>query len=191
MFLNGDTDASREWADAMLDKHPTVGLIATDSSIGFYMAGDYPRAIRLAEKGRALEDTPMAKITTHLDLDVYKKAFDAAMRIFRLSKKFPKEEMYSLTDQIRRSSRSVCANIAEAWQKRRYEAAFISKLSDSEAEAAETQVWLEFAVQCEYSPKDEATELYKTYHDILGGLVSMINHPEKWTLESKPPKEDM
>ena len=81
------------------------------------------------------------KITRHTELDVYKKAFDAAMRVFRNSKEFPKEELYSLVDQMRRSSRSVCANLAEAWRKRRYEAAFISKLSDSEAEAAETQVW--------------------------------------------------
>ena len=83
------------------------------------------------------------KISVHRDLEVYKKAFGAAMQIFELSKAFPKEETYSLTDQIRRSSRSVCANLAEAWRKRRYEKAFISKLSDSESEAAETQVWLE------------------------------------------------
>ncbi len=83
-----------------------------------------------------------AKVTTHRDLDVYRKAFDAAMQIFELSRSFPMEERYSLTDQVRRSSRSVCANLAEAWRKRRYEAAFICKLSDSESEAAETQVWL-------------------------------------------------
>ncbi len=82
------------------------------------------------------------KITRHTELDVYKKAFDVAMEIFELSKKFPKEEIYSMTDQIRRSSRSVCANLAEGWRKRRYEAAFSAKLSDSESEAAETQVWL-------------------------------------------------
>ena len=90
------------------------------------------------------------KISVHRDLEVYKKAFDAAMQIFDLSRSFPKEETYSLTDQIRRSSRSVCANLAEAWRKRRYEKAFISKLSDSESEAAETQVWLEFATKCGY-----------------------------------------
>ena len=78
-------------------------------------------------------------IKSHEELEVYQTAFDAAMKIFELSKKFPKEETYSLTDQIRRSSRSVCANVAEAWRKRRYQAAFISKLSDSETEAAETQ----------------------------------------------------
>jgi four helix bundle protein len=81
----------------------------------------------------------MSKIQSHLDLDVYQLAFESAMRIFELSKQFPKEETYSLTDQIRRSSRSVCANITEGWRKRRYEAAFVNKLTDAEAEAAETQ----------------------------------------------------
>lgn len=88
------------------------------------------------------------KIRSHTDLDVYRRAFEGAMQIFVLSQAFPKEETYSLTDQIRRSSRSVCANLAEAWRKRRYPNAFVSKLSDVESEAAETQVWLEFAVKC-------------------------------------------
>ena len=90
------------------------------------------------------------KIQQHTELEVYKKAFGAAMMIFELSKAFPKEETYSLTDQIRRSSRSVCANLAEAWRKRRYKAAFVSKLADAESEAAETQVWIEFALKCDY-----------------------------------------
>ena len=89
-----------------------------------------------------------SKIRSHRDLDVYRRAFATAMQIFRLSKTFPKDETFSLTDQGRRSSRSVCANLAEAWRKRRYEAAFISKLSDAETEAGETQVWLEFALEC-------------------------------------------
>jgi four helix bundle protein len=131
----------------------------------------------------------MAKITTHFELDVYKKAFDAAMRIFRASKSFPKEETYSLTDQIRRSSRAVCANFAEAWRKRRYEAAFIAKISDAEAEAAETQVWLEFAVQCEYLSKPDGAELFQTYHEILGTLVGMINNADKWVLPGRPEHE--
>ena len=83
------------------------------------------------------------KIQQHTDLLVYEKAFEAAMLIFRVSKDFSKEEVYSLTNQIRRSSRSVCANLAEAWRKRRYKAAFIAKLSDAESEAAETQVWID------------------------------------------------
>src|SRR5215813_7448430 len=99
------------------------------------------------------------KITSHRDLEVYRRAFDTAMQIFEASKKFPREETYSLTDQIRRSSRSVCANLAEAWRKRRYEAAFIAKLSDAEAEAAETQTWLQFAVSCGYLAPEAGKQL--------------------------------
>src|SRR4030066_2076980 len=84
------------------------------------------------------------------DLEVYQKAFRAAMRIYEITKSFPIEERYSLVDQIRRSSRAVCANLAEAWRKRKYKAAFVAKLSDAESEAAETQVWIEFAARCNY-----------------------------------------
>ncbi|NEU72352.1 four helix bundle protein [Hassallia byssoidea VB512170] len=122
-------------------------------------------------------------IKSHEDLEVYQMAFDAAMKIFELSKKFPVEERYSLTDQIRRSSRSVCANLAEAWRKRRYEAAFIAKLNDSEAEAAETQTWLKFAVKCNYLDVETARELYATYNRVLGILVTMINNPSPWLLK--------
>jgi four helix bundle protein len=122
------------------------------------------------------------KIINHRDLEVYRKSFDTAMRIFELSKSFPKEETYSLTDQIRRSSRSVCANLAEAWRKRRYEKSFISKLADSEGEVAETQVWLEFAVRCGYLPREAGKELYPIYNEILRTLVGMINHPETWLI---------
>ncbi len=125
------------------------------------------------------------KIQNHQDLFVYQKAFDAAMSIFDLSKSFPKAENYSLTDQIRRSSRSVCSNLAEAWRKRRYEAAFISKLSDAEGEAAETQVWLEFAVKCSYLKRAEAASLYKTYSEVIGTIVGMITHPETWIIQRK------
>lgn len=90
------------------------------------------------------------RVVSHRDLEVYEKAMAAAMEVFELSKGFSKEETYALTDQMRRSSRSVCANLAEGWRKRRYEKAFISKLSDAEGEAAETQVWVEFAVKCGY-----------------------------------------
>ena len=114
---------------------------------------------------------------------VFQLAFDSSMAIYNISKKFPKEETYSLTDQIRRSSRSVCANLAEAWRKRRYQAAFVAKLSDSEAEAAETQVWIKFAVKCSYIEIEQARELYKTYNQILKGLVNMIHNSEKWTIK--------
>lgn len=128
----------------------------------------------------------MKKIRNHRELEVYGKAFDAAMELFRVSKAFPKDEMYSLTDQMRRSSRSVCANLAEAWRERRYEAHFISKLSDSEAEAAETQVWIEFAVASEYLDRATARCLYKIYDEVIGTLVGMINHPETWVIQKKP-----
>ncbi|MEA5580727.1 four helix bundle protein [Nodularia harveyana UHCC-0300] len=122
-------------------------------------------------------------IKSHEDLEVYKMAFDVAMKIFELSKKFPIEEKYSLTDQIRRSSRSVCANLAEAWRKRRYEAAFVAKLSDSEAEAAETQTWLKFAVKCNYLDVETGRELYGAYNSILSILVTIINNPIPWLLK--------
>ena len=126
------------------------------------------------------------KITTHRDLEVYKRAFSAAMSIFEISRQFPPEERYSLTDQIRRSSRSVCANLAEAWRKRRYEAAFISKLSDAEGEAAETQVWLEFAVKCRYMRREEALPLYGEYDRAIRTIVGMITHPETWVIKKQP-----
>jgi four helix bundle protein len=122
------------------------------------------------------------KIVNHRDLDVYQRAFAAATAIFDLSKAFPPEEKYALTDQMRRSSRAVCANLAEAWRRRRYEQAFINCLSIAEGEAAETQVWLEFAVTCDYLDPDQARDLYKTYTGILATLVGMINHPETWTI---------
>lgn len=102
------------------------------------------------------------------------------MEFFRLSRSFPKEEMYSLTDQGRRSSRSVCANTAEAWRKRRYPAAFVAKLSDAEAEAAETQVWIQYCVQCEYLDPEIGRQLYAEYDAIIGMLVTMIKSPESW-----------
>lgn len=124
----------------------------------------------------------MVRIRTHRELDVYQMAFQAAMEIFELSKAFPREESFSLTDQIRRSSRSVCANLGEAWRRRRYQAAFASKLNDSEAEAAEAQVWIEFAVKCGYLEAAVGRELYATYDQILGKLVNMTRHPEHWVI---------
>ena len=121
------------------------------------------------------------KIQEHTDLEVYRKAFDGAMLIFEVTKKFPKEETY-YTDQIRRSSRSVCANLAEAWRKRRYKAAFVSKLSDAEGEAAETQVWLQFAVSSGYLERQGNASLYQTYDEIIRMLVSMINKPQFWVI---------
>ena len=124
----------------------------------------------------------VGKIVKHNDLEVYQRAMEAAMMIFEASKTFPKEETYSLTDQIRRSSRSVCANLAEAWRKRRYKAAFISKLSDVEGEAAETQVWIEFAARCAYLAREQADSLYRAYDAVIRTIVGMINHPETWVI---------
>jgi|SRR5665647_174503 len=124
----------------------------------------------------------MDKIRTHKDLQVYKLAFQAAVEIYHVSKSFPPEEKYSLTDQIRRSSRSVCANTAEAFRKRRYPKSFIVKLSDAEAEAAETQVWLDFSLEFNYIDKEKHALLYDKYDHILSQLIIMINSPEKWSL---------
>jgi four helix bundle protein len=109
---------------------------------------------------------------------------DAVMRIFELTKAFPPEERYSLVNQIRRSSRSVCANIAEAWRKRRYPKHFASKLSDAESEAEETRVWLEIAYRCGYLSKSQMEELDQQYDKILGQLVTMITHSDKWVIRS-------
>ena len=124
----------------------------------------------------------MGKIRTHKDLDVYQLSFESGMQIFELSISFPKEEKYSLTDQIRRSSRSVSGNIAEAWRHRRYPKSFISKLSTSEGEAAETQVWLDYALACGYIKDEIHKELYLKYDNIIGKLVNMIRYSEKWSL---------
>jgi four helix bundle protein len=124
------------------------------------------------------------RAVSHRDLEVYQRAFEAATGIYEATKSFLREEVYSLTDQIRRSSRSVCANLAEAWRRRRYQAAFISKLSECEAEAAETQVWLEFATKCGYLDRDRALAFYNAYDRILATIVGMINHPETWIIGS-------
>jgi len=132
--------------------------------------------------GKVDKEEASGKIKTHEDLIVYQKAFQAAITIFELSKRFPDEEKYALTDQIRRSSRSVCANLAEAWRKRRYKASFIAKLNDCEAEAAETQVWLKFALKYQYLSPEAEENLSGTYNQILSGLVKMINKPDDWLI---------
>lgn len=115
----------------------------------------------------------MAKISSVRDLDVYKMAFECAMRIFQLTKTFPVEERYSLIDQIRRSSRSICSNLAEAWRKRRYKAVFVNKLSDAMQEASETQTWLEFALACNYIDRAAFDDTFAEYEKILGKLNTM------------------
>ncbi len=123
------------------------------------------------------------KIQNHWELEVYQLSVEAAIKIFELSKRFPKEERYSLTDQIRRSSRLVSGQIAEGWQRRKYEAAFINKMNEAEREAAETQAWLEYAVKCKYMSREVGKELHKQYCFITGKLINMGNNPEKWILK--------
>ena len=127
-----------------------------------------------------MNDKTKRFVKTHHDLEIYQMAVELAMKVFDLSKKLPVEERYSLTDQIRRSSRSVASNITEAWRKRRYPAAFISKLSDSETEAAETQTWLEFCFRCKYLSKEEVGDIHKAYDILIAKIVTMINNPKPW-----------
>jgi four helix bundle protein len=117
------------------------------------------------------------------DLLAYQKSFGLAMEIFKISKRFPAEEKYSLTDQIRRSSRSVCANMAEAYRKRRYPNHFISKLSDSDMENGETQTWLDFALACEYISIDEHKKLNDCAEEVAKLLVYMMNNSEKFLVK--------
>ncbi len=114
------------------------------------------------------------------ELLAYQKGFNLAMEIFQLSKQFPKEETYSLTDQVRRSSRSVCANLSEAYRKRRYQKHFISKLTDCDAENGETQTWLEFALACKYISDLEYNQLYDKSIEVAKLLNFMILNPEKF-----------
>ena len=127
------------------------------------------------------------KINSYKDLRVFQNAMNAAMKIFELTDKFPPEERYSLTDQIRCSSRSVCSNITRAWRKRRFKTPFIAKLNDSEGEACETQVWVEFARQCNYLEDDVCKDLDAAYDQIMGQLAKMISQPEKRMIK-KPPE---
>lgn len=124
----------------------------------------------------------MANIRSFRELKVWQKAMEATMRVFELSQCFPAEERYSLTDQVRRSSRSVPANIAEAWRKRRYPAAFVSKLNDAEGEAAETQTHIEIALHCRYLSTEQAGTLDQAYEEVLAMLTEMAAHPEQWTI---------
>mgnify|MGYP002624826739 CR=1 FL=1 len=124
----------------------------------------------------------MGRITSHKELDVYRLSFEVSMEIFVVSRDFPSEERYSLVDQMRRSSRAVCANIAEAWRKRRYQKAFVLCLNNAEAEAAETQTWVDFALKCNYLHPTQAENFHKTYDNVIGKLVNMIHNPTPWIL---------
>ena len=119
-------------------------------------------------------------MSTYKDWLAYKKAYELAMEIFEISKKFPHEEKYSLTDQVRRSSRSVCANLAEAYKRRRYNDYFISKLNDAETENTETEVWLDFACDCKYITTEKYKELMTKNNEVGKLIWYMINNPEKF-----------
>jgi four helix bundle protein len=123
------------------------------------------------------------RIKTYKELNVFQNSMDSAMKIFYITKTFPLEERYSMVDQVRRSSRSVCANLAEAWRKRRYKAMFIAKLSDAESEACETQVWIEFARRCGYLDDAVCDELDAAYDQIIGQIVKMIKEADKWLIK--------
>ena len=122
----------------------------------------------------------MEKINSFRDLIVYQKAYNFAMEIFYMTKSYPKEELYSLTDQIRRASRSVTSNIAEAWGKRKYIKSFVSKLTDSLAEEHETEVWLDYSKDCGYISVEKHKELMDKYSEVRKMLIAIINSPEKF-----------
>jgi len=128
------------------------------------------------------------KIETVRDLEVYKLAFDAAMEIFQITKGFPQDEKYSLVDQIRRSSRSICSNLAEAWRKRRYMAVFKNKLTDAMQEASETQTWLDFCVACDYIDKSAFHELDQKYEHVLAMLNNMEKKADTFCFTSSHPR---
>ena len=114
------------------------------------------------------------------ELIVYQKAYKLAMEIFEISVEFPKEEKYSLTDQIRRSSRSISACIAESWAKKRYPKVFVSKLTDSLGEEYETESWIDYSADCKYITNETRERLLSEYAEVRKLLISMINNPEKW-----------
>ena len=122
------------------------------------------------------------RITHHWQLEVFQLARELSQQFFRASRDFPVEERYSLADQGRRASRAVSAMIAEAWRRRKYEAAFVNKLNEAEGEAAEAQVWVMHAVDCEYLSRSAGRELHRLCDRILGKLVNMGNRPEPWLL---------
>lgn len=124
------------------------------------------------------------KYKGYKDLKVYKLAYKLAMETFQITRSFPKEEKYSLTDQITRSSRSVTSNLAEAWKKRRYVKMFVSKVVDAAGEAGETEVWLNYSLDCGYITKDKYDYFIEGYDEVNRMLYGMIDKPEKFCQNS-------
>jgi len=127
----------------------------------------------------------MSLVRNYRELDVYKNSMNLTMKVFALTKKWPLEERFNLIDQIRRSSRSVCTNLAEAWRKRRYKAAFVAKFSDSETEAAETEVHAEIAMRCGYLDEKTFYEICQGYERVMGQIVRMADQPDKWLIKPR------
>ncbi|HQU74225.1 MAG: four helix bundle protein [Calditrichaeota bacterium] len=124
-----------------------------------------------------------ARIQHFRQLNVYRTAFESALRIHQISLNFPREEKYALVDQIRRSSKSVCANLGEAWQRRRYKAAFQAKIEDCKSEASEVQVWLELSLALNYISQEEFEALDNSYEKILAQLIKMLINPDQWLIK--------
>jgi four helix bundle protein len=124
------------------------------------------------------------RITSHRDLEIYRRAFEAAMAVFDLTRNLPQEEAYSMVDPLRRASRSVCANLASAWRRRHFRATCMSKLFKVQSSAAETQVWIEFAVRCQYLTVEKGRELYATYKNVLKAVDAILNKPDAWSRKS-------
>jgi len=150
------------------------------------------RQVRKPEGQQAAEPefpsaTRRTVIRHHWELDTHKLAVEAVMQVFELSKSWPAEERFSLTDQVRRSSRSVAAQIAEGWGKRKHEASFINKLNDAEGDAAEAQDWIMFAVRCGYLDRENGRKIHQECDHLPGKLTKMGNHPTPWLLNRKSP----
>ena len=139
--------------------------------------------MRVSERKRVMNGK-LPYVAEVRGLRVYQLAFESSMLIFDVTRCFPRNEQYSLTDQILRASRSVCANLAEAWSKRKYPAHFIMKLSDAECEARETQIWIDFCRSCRYLQPDFADTLRASYDEVIRMLVSMRTNPNKWVIKT-------
>ena len=152
------------------------------------VSGEFQRSEITNQGGQTYCSVEYVRITMQIksakNLAVYKRACELAMQIFHASKHFPAEERYSLTDQLRRSSKSVCSNLREAWTKRRYEARFVSKLTDSDGENGETETWLDFAYDCQYLPKHDYALFTEKCREVGAMLGKMINDPSSFILKS-------
>ena len=155
-------------------------LIAHHSSLTSHHSPLTTHRSLLTAHHSQLKPKNMSQINSFRDLIVYQKAYKLAMEIFEITKAFPKEERYSLTDQIRRSSRSVTSNIGEAWAKKIYLKNFVSKLSDSLAEEFETEVWLDYSRACGYIDETKHEHFMEDYDEVRKMLISMMTNPEKF-----------